>query len=60
MENVGREICVGVGKGAAHIVALVASALNKFLEFREYNIVAASALIVLAEAVVYFFSAVKA
>ena len=59
MEDIVGEVGVVVRKGAADIVAPVAAALHKVLEFRHDDIIAAVAVDGLSQAIVHFFPAVK-
>ena len=60
VEDIVGEVGVVVGKGAAHVVALIAALLYKLLELGHNGIVAAMAGVILAEAVVDFLAAVQA
>ena len=60
MENIVCKVCIVVGISATHIIALIATLFNKFLELRYDNIVAALAAYGFSKVVMYFFSAVKA
>ena len=58
MENIVCEVCVIMCISTSYIVTLVTSFFDKFLEFRNDNIITAFAVSERAHAVIYFLTAV--
>ena len=59
VEQVLRKVRIGMGKGAAHIIVLVASGLYQLLELRHNALVAAIACIVHPQPVMNFLAAIQ-
>ena len=60
MENIVCEVCVIMCISASYIVTLVASFFDKFLKFRNDNVITALSVYSFSKMVMHFFSAVKA
>ena len=59
MEYIISKVRISMSKCSTHIVIFTASCLNKFLELRNYNVIAASTLIIYSKSIIYFFSTIK-
>ena len=60
MEYVVGKVGIEMRVCTAHIIALLSSGIRKFLEQRNYTVIASPSLIVDSEPVIYFFSSVEA
>ena len=60
MQDIGCKIQVVSGKGPSYIIFILMSALRKFFEFRENQVIASFSFAERTHVVMYFFSAVDA